>query len=234
MGQVVEQDQARITWTGAMLEAERGQVGRRLLEAQPELAHVDAQGNAHEDSVERAVANDQDGPLRQPGIGVEAVVGPQLVGKERRHPSGDIVAGLTARARKRGRIDLPGETLIAIALVNLGVGQALPVAVVHLTQTGIGLNGRGLGAASGDDRGGLAGPDQRTAQDPLEADLVQAHREGHGLGLSGRRELDIDPLAQMLLGIRPGGQSVASQDQREHGWSLRDARIAPEVARLDD
>ena len=113
-----------------------------MLQAQPEFADRDPQGDAHEDPVERAVGDRQDRSLDCRVCVRMRVVGGEQVDQEGAHPGRHVVARFTARARDPGRIRFPGLPLSQVAGIDLGVGQAFPMAVVHLAQAGIGLDRR--------------------------------------------------------------------------------------------
>ena len=132
-------------------------------------------------------------------------------------PVRDVVRGLPVRAADARRVHLPGPPPDGVALVDLGVGEALPGAVVHLGEARVGLDPDGRAQPGRDDLGRLLGADERTGDDPLERDPLDARRERAGLGPAGVRELDVDALAEVLLRRRPRGEPVAGKHESQHG-----------------
>ena len=219
-----------------------------LRQAPPELADLDAQRDAHEDPVGRRVGDREDRPLDARRSRRPSPTSPRGTTPSRATP-GARPAGRRgsrgrarrrrSRTRRRGTAACPGPApsaarYAAVGLADLLVRPALPGAVVHLAQAGIGLD---LDAA-GDDRGRLAGAEQRAGEGAIERDGREAAGQGLGLAPAGLVDRDVDPLAEVLLGRRPIGQAVTGEHERQHrrqsrvrGW---DNGWRKEAATRDD
>src|SRR5438093_1141790 len=106
----------------------------------------------------------------------------------------------------------PRASLLPVQLLDLLVGHPFPAAVVHLGEAGINVDR----SARGHDLGGLTGPDQRTRHDLPQLDAGEAPGERFRLRPALVRQLDVDLLAEVLLGLRPGRQPMPREDEREH------------------
>ena len=134
------------------------------------------------------------------------------VGEERAHPLGDVVAGLAAGAGQPVGRELPLPPGREVPLLELAVRQPLPGAVVHLLEARVGLDGH----AGDDDRGRLAGPEQRARDHAVEADGRQPVGERLRLAAAGLVDRDVDPLTEVLFRLGSVGQAVAGEDEGEH------------------
>src|SRR5207248_1376046 len=72
--EIVQQDEARVRWSVAVLEAQHGHVDVALLEALPEFADRQAEGDAHHDPIEAAVGDGKDRSLIVLAVAVTADV----------------------------------------------------------------------------------------------------------------------------------------------------------------
>ncbi len=166
------------------------------------------------------MGDDEDRPLRAIGRAVAADMVGQRVDEKRPRAGRDVIATLATGVGQLRGIGHPALPVRRVARLDLLVGQALPVAVVHLREAGVDLDRRssgiGAGGAGRDQRRGLAGTHERTRDDALERNRAQTRREGGGLGAAVLGQPDVDLLTEVLLGNRARRQAVTGQDQGEH------------------
>ena len=193
-------------------KSQHRQVGLRLDEALTELADGQSQGHAHQHPVRAAVADREDGLLgrRRRAVAVDVIV--EELRQEGTHAGRDFVAGLAARVRQDvGRL-LPMPAGRRVVDREVLVRQAFPLAVVHLHQAGIAMDGR----PASDDPGRLRGAAEGARDDPVPADAPEPIGQRLRLRPACRVEGSVDPLPEVLLRDRAIGQAVAGEDEGEH------------------
>ena len=139
------------------------------------------------------------------GEGLEGGEGPGLA----------VLEGLAIGQADGGWIGPPCGEEFGEAGDGLGAKEAFQGALVELGEGGVGVKVE-VGPTGQEGGGGLAGPAQGAADDPIQGEGGEGGGEGAGLGLADGVEGDVGPTEEATLGV-PGGLSVADDEQGAGG-----------------